>query len=89
MGTILLRALLLQHKALKSGIGSPHYRDHLIPGFVSARIIPTQETTAAEGEKTADTGGVHELAISEAKPNELPASEVKHGNVAETYELPP
>lgn len=46
-----------------------------------------QETTAAGGEKTPDTGGVHELPISEAKPNELPALDAKHGNVAETYEL--
>lgn len=34
---ILLRGLLLQHRALKSGVRSPHYRDHLIPGFVSAK----------------------------------------------------
>lgn len=66
------------------------YRDHLIPGFVSARTIPTREAAAKGGEKTADTGGgVHELPISYAKPNELPVSELKHENVAETYVLPP
>lgn len=76
---ILLRALLKQQKALKTGNGSPHYRDHLIPGFVST-IVSTKSTQSPtqrkDGNEKTPTTWKHEMPATELKEvQELPASE--------------